>query len=82
MGDWRPIETAPRLLRPDEAAAYLGISKTALRRLEKEPGFPKPIRISPRSPRWDRQALDSYLDGKARTGPRYVDPDEALGGSP
>ena len=69
-----------RLLRPDEAAAYLGLSKSSFRRLVETDGFPQPIYLGERSPRWDRWALDSYLDDKRSPGPRYVDPDVALGG--
>ena len=53
---------APRLLTGPQAAAYLGFKSVELLR-----NIPvKPIRLSPvgagRAPRWDRRALDRYLD--------------------
>lgn len=53
----------PRLLTPDEAAAYLGYTSTAV--LASVPVTP--IRISKdgvrASPRYDVHALDAWLDG-------------------
>ena len=59
----KPVkELAPRLMTAKELAAYLGVSLSKVRRLEKQDGaFPKPIRIMG-STRWDRQVVDSYLD--------------------
>jgi predicted DNA-binding transcriptional regulator AlpA len=34
-----------RTLRPKAQAEFLGVSRTTLWRLEKEPGFPKSIRL-------------------------------------
>lgn len=54
---------APRLLTGPQAAAYLGFKSVEL--LQNIPVGP--IRLSPvgvgRAPRWDRRALDHWLDG-------------------
>ena len=71
----------PRLLTPSQAAAYFGLSKPSFHRFaEKTPGFPKPIYLGERLPRWDRRALDSFLDAQTASVSGYVDPDVALGG--
>lgn len=54
---------APRLLTGPQAAAYLGFKSVELLR-----NIPvEPIKLSPvgvgRAPRWDRRALDRWLDG-------------------
>lgn len=69
-----------RLLRPNEAAAYLGLSASAFRRLADKEEFPSPIYLGERSPRYDRRALDNYLDARLTGQTGYDDPDEALGG--
>lgn len=53
---------AARLMTVKEVAAYLSMSDSKVWRLEeREVGFPKPIRIGG-STRWDRCAIDRYLD--------------------
>lgn len=53
---------ATRLMTVKEVAAYLGVSISKVWRLERrDVGFPKPIRICG-STRWDRYAIDGYLD--------------------
>ncbi|HWD12211.1 MAG TPA: hypothetical protein VG519_02550 [Pseudochrobactrum sp.] len=55
---------APRLMTVKEVAAYLAISISKVWRLEKRKvGFPKAIRICC-STRWDRYAIDRYLDSQ------------------
>lgn len=57
-----------RLMTVTEVAAYLGLSISKVWRLEKrEVGFPKPIRICG-STRWDRCAIDCYLDSLQAVG--------------
>jgi len=58
----------PRLLRPTEAAAYLGLSQQALEDLERrEPDFPRSKDFCPdgkgrgRIPRYDREAVDRWI---------------------
>jgi len=64
QGKWE----AARLMTVKEVAAYLGVSISKVWRLEKrEVGFPKPIRICG-STRWDRCAIDRYLDSLQAVG--------------
>lgn len=59
---------AARLMTVEEVAAYLGVSISKVWRLEKRGvGFPKPIRICG-STRWDRYAIDRYLDSLQAPG--------------
>lgn len=69
-----------RLLRPGEAADYLGLSRSSFLRLKGSPGFPEPVYLGQRMPRWERRALDKYLDGLTGAAEGYDDPDEILGG--
>ena len=54
-----------RLMRIDEILEMLGISENTLRRMIKEGGFPKPIYISPRSPRWWLSDIMKWLESRA-----------------
>lgn len=59
---------AARLMTVKEVAAYLGMSNSKVWRLEeRDVGFPKPIRIGG-STRWDRCAIDRYLDSLQAVG--------------
>ncbi|ODS13951.1 helix-turn-helix transcriptional regulator [Pseudoalteromonas tetraodonis] len=51
-------------LRLKEAAAYIGVSKPTLWRLEQQAGFPNKIRISSRCCVFRKADLDSWLAGK------------------
>jgi len=56
-----------QLLSNLEAAQHLGVSVTALWRLQRrDPKFPKAIRVTgPRGrPRWDAAELDRFLQSK------------------
>ena len=51
-----------RLMTVKSVAEYFGFSVSKVLRLEKkEPSFPRPVRIGG-SKRWDRQAIDHYID--------------------
>ncbi len=53
------------LLRPAQACAYLGISRTALHRLsENDPSFPRKLVISTRCVGFCTRSLDSWLVAK------------------
>ena len=52
----------PRLMTTKNVAEYFGFSVSKVVRLEKkEPSFPRSVRIGG-SKRWDRQAIDHYID--------------------
>ena len=61
-----------RWLNAEEAARYICVRPDAMQRLAKQGRIPKPeYTLGPRSPRWDRLALDSAFDGgTASTDPR------------
>ena len=51
-------------LRLKDAAAYIGVSKPTLWRLEQQAGFPNKIRISSRCCVYRKADLDTWLAGK------------------
>jgi hypothetical protein len=62
-------------MRPDAAADYLDVRVDALPRLVRAGRVPAPdYSLGPRSPRYDRQALDKRMVG----GVASRDPDQAL----
>lgn len=55
------------ILRPDKAAAYLGISRNTIYRwLREKPSFPRLIKIGERSSGWRVADLDAWLDAQAQ----------------
>lgn len=60
----------PPKLRPGEASALTGLGKTTLQRWEKEkPGFPKPVRPTPRVTLYDRDKLLQFIDTMGEAEP-------------
>lgn len=56
-----------QLLKLTEVADILGVSRWTVNRLvERDPSFPAPIRLSPRTPRWRQQDIDEYLELRAQ----------------
>ena len=66
MASDRPLPGWPRALAAPLAAAYVGLSETALRTLD---GFPEPVRLSPGRVAWLREDLDAWLDARAGRAP-------------
>jgi predicted DNA-binding transcriptional regulator AlpA len=67
-------ESGPRWLDLASTARYLSVRPDALQRLVKAGRIPKPsYTLGPRSPRWDRSALDAAFDGASGS----TDPDAA-----
>lgn len=64
--------TEERWLGPEAAAKYINVRIDALSRLVKQGRIPKPdYSLGPRSPRWDRNALDARFEGgTVSTDPR------------
>ena len=57
------------ILRPKDAAQYLGISVGTLYRwAQEQPGFPQPIKIGPRTTGWRQADLDAWLDRQQEGG--------------
>jgi len=53
------------LLKPEEVAEKLGITKAALRALRRrEDSFPPPIRVSQKVLRWDEADIHKWLNSK------------------
>lgn len=56
---------SPAILRPTEAAKYLGISRRTLDSLhEKDPQFPRKIAITARCVGWRVSDLDTYVNNR------------------
>jgi excisionase family DNA binding protein len=68
------MDDGKRWLTPTELAEYLSVSKPGLSDLVKSAKLPPPsYQLGPRSPRWDRLAIDAHMAGGARD-PRWVPP--------
>ena len=71
---------APRLMRADRAAAYLGMSQSSFLQLVKQGVLPKPIKLKGMTA-WDRYKLDAAVDElelERPSSPRRL-MDEAMG---
>lgn len=59
---------SPAVLRPADAAQYLGLSRRQLYTIaERDPEFPRKIIYSRRSVGWRRESLDAWLRAKEAT---------------
>lgn len=66
-GGTRPLPGWPRALRPELAAAYLGLSPSAF---YAGPGRDvEPVQLTPRIKAWLREDLDAWLDKRRLTAP-------------
>jgi hypothetical protein len=60
----------PRLLQKKEAAAYCGVCPSVF-----DQACPvQPLKLLDRIPRWDRYALDAWIDGLAKSETDELDP--------
>lgn len=62
-----------RVLRPTAAAAYIGLSRATLYRLERAGVLPARVRLGPNASGWFREDLDGFLETRAR-GSRQPEP--------
>ncbi|NLS97973.1 MAG: helix-turn-helix domain-containing protein [Planctomycetaceae bacterium] len=53
---------APTLLTPDQAAAYIGMSRRWVYRAASAGEFPRPVKIGSAT-RWRRSDLDQWVEG-------------------
>ena len=54
------------MLKPTEVAARLGVTRgTVYKILRADPTFPRPIHITPKSPRWRPADVDAWVERKA-----------------
>lgn len=61
------LQVERAILRPEKAAAYVGVSKNTMYRWHREdPTFPRLIRIGQRSSGWRVTDLDAWLDAQAQ----------------
>lgn len=57
--------TWPAVLRPQQCAAYIGLSRTGLyQTFNTDPSFPRQVRLSARCVGWRREAIDAWLREK------------------
>jgi predicted DNA-binding transcriptional regulator AlpA len=61
-----------RVLRPAAAAAYIGLSRASLYRLERAGELPPRVILGPHAAGWFREDLDGFLASRPR-GARPVD---------
>lgn len=66
--------TDPRWLDAEAAAAYISVRPDTLQRLVRQGRIPRPeYPLGPRTPRWDRAALDAVFEGgTASTDPKVA----------
>ena len=57
-------EPHAEVLRPREAARYLGISRSTLDRWRKSGEFPKALQLGAQSIGWRKSTLDEWLDSR------------------
>lgn len=58
-------QTTSQIMRPKQAAPYLGVSVTTLWRLEQtDPDFPRKVRFSARCVGFRQADIDAYLQKK------------------
>lgn len=60
----RHSDVIPAVLRRKAAAAYLGICLSTLENMKQQPGFPRPIQITPRSVGYRKADLDAWLESR------------------
>ena len=61
-------ENTMKLLKPEDVAIQLGITKAALRELRlRNKSFPPPIRVSERVLRWDETDINEWLNERRDT---------------
>lgn len=58
-----------RILRTDEVAERLGVSRTTLWRWEREGDFPDRIKLGPNSVGWRESDLEDWLEQRADARP-------------
>lgn len=57
-------EMPPEVLRPREAARYVGLSRPTIDRWRKAGKFPKVLQLGAQAIGWRRSDLDEWLDGR------------------
>ena len=57
-------EIHAEVLRPREAARYVGLSRPAIDRWRKAGKFPKALQLGPQAIGWRRSDLDKWLDDR------------------
>ena len=54
------------MLKPTEVADRLGVTRgTVYKILNTDPTFPRPIYVTPKSPRWRPADVDTWIERKA-----------------
>ena len=56
------------ILRPRDAAAYLGIARPTLYRWAHDGALPAPIKLGARASGWRRSVLDAFLASREKAG--------------
>lgn len=64
--------TEARYLSPADLASYLSISRGMIEPLVKAGRLPEPVYLTPRLPRWDREAVDAALGKNLKSADRTL----------
>jgi predicted DNA-binding transcriptional regulator AlpA len=72
------IEAWPRLLRPEQAAAYVGEKSVESFRRAIPKLYPEPVRIPGKGDRWLKESLDAAIDRLAGRAPSITNAAEVL----
>jgi predicted DNA-binding transcriptional regulator AlpA len=60
-------------LTTSEVALRLGVSRSTFERITRHlPGFPSPLRLSPRVIRWQWEAIEAWLEAQAGYSSRAI----------
>lgn len=59
-----PTEPQAQVLRPREAARYVGVSRPTIDRWRKAGKFPKALQLGDQAIGWRRSDLDEWLNGR------------------
>lgn len=62
----------PRYLSASDLAAYLSISRTMVATLVESGRLPQPVYLTPKLPRWDREAVDEAMGKSLKSADRTL----------
>lgn len=57
----RKLEGRDEYLRPNEVAEYLGVTRTTIWRMQRDAGFPQPIKVGLRATAFRRSEVEEWL---------------------
>lgn len=69
-----------KMMRMKEVCQRLSVSKSHVRRLVKDSGFPQPIKLGPRASAWPEAEVDNWVSRRIEEGRRDAEsaPEEPI----